>query len=85
MKYYEGGFFANFKYWVRYYDTEIGKAFLTDDVPQKWEYYVPDETGNFTSIYNGKKFRRERGSSNRVRRSHRCVPYPVRQPCQPRG
>lgn len=64
MKYYEGGFFANFKYWARYYDTEMGKSFLTDDVPQKWEYYVQDDTGAFTSIYSNKKFRRERGSSN---------------------
>ena len=63
-KLYEGGFFANFKYWARYYDTDIGKSFLTDDVPQKWEYYVPDETGSFSGIYDNRKYRREFGSSN---------------------
>lgn len=64
---YEGGFFANFKYWARYFDTDFGKSFITDDVPQKWEYYVPDNNGKFQSIYRDTKFRREQGSSNEAR------------------
>lgn len=63
-KFYEGGFFANFKYWVRYYDTELKKSYLTDDCPQKWEYYSADNNGKFKSIYQNQRFSRYSGSSN---------------------
>ena len=60
---YEGGFFAGFKYWVRYYDEVLGKSVISDDCPQKWDYFKPSPDGKFKSIYSNQTYEKFHGSS----------------------
>lgn len=66
-KFYEGGFFANYKYWVRYYDPVLDESFISSEVPQKWEYYEEHEKGDFSSVYDNKRYLRKTGSSQDAR------------------
>lgn len=64
---YEGGFFAAFQYWVRYYDPILKKSAITNQCPQKWEYYSKDPDGNYLSIYEDQNYRKFEGSSNEAK------------------
>lgn len=71
-EYYEAGFFAKFKYWVRTHDPVTGESRITDDCPQLWEYYVPHPQGDFSSIYDDTKYLCRHGSSQDSK-GHGCV------------
>lgn len=60
---YEGGFFAGFKYWARYFDPVLGESQITDDIPQKWEYFKKNENGKFKSVYDETRYSKFTGSS----------------------
>lgn len=53
---YENGFFADFKYWVRYYDPVTKESGITNDCPQQWEYYKLSPNGKFKSIYSEDRY-----------------------------
>lgn len=72
---YEGGFFADFKYWVRFYDPVQKRSFITADPSlskQKWEYYKQDPNGSYQSVYDDKKYTQYTGSSKEAK-GYGCV------------
>lgn len=61
---FEQGFFANYKYWIRYYDTITKRSHITNDINQQWEYFTPNPNGLYKALYTDQRYTKEYGNGS---------------------